>query len=126
MTPTDSDQMVDVVNDITADWESLIRTYVPRIGSIPMCQGITWSPSWKAVPSRGRNVTFKLRKDFFSIASCLSLTLLPVPLLRLVKVRSSSLGWVLSHFMLSSLWHGTVPLLLFTASPHLAEDSCFE
>lgn len=54
VTPTDSDQMVDVVNDITADWESLIRTYVPRIGSIPMCQGITWSPSWKAVPSRGR------------------------------------------------------------------------
>lgn len=44
VTPTDSDQMVDVVNDITADWESLIRTYVPRIGSIPMCQGITWSP----------------------------------------------------------------------------------
>lgn len=39
--------MVDVVNDITADWESLIRTYVPRIGSFPMCQGIGWSPSWK-------------------------------------------------------------------------------
>lgn len=33
------------------------------------------------------------------------------------QVRSSSLGWVLSHFMLSSLWHGTVPLLLFTVSP---------
>lgn len=61
MTPTDSDQMVDVVNDITADWESLIRTYVPRIGSIPMCQGITWSPSWKAVPSRGRKSDRALR-----------------------------------------------------------------
>ena len=53
VTPTDSDQMVDVVNDITADWESLIRTYVPRIGSIPMCQGITWSPSWKALLEGG-------------------------------------------------------------------------
>ena len=61
VTPTDSDQMVDVVNDITADWESLIRTYVPRIGSIPMCQGITWSPSWKAVPSRGRKSDRALR-----------------------------------------------------------------
>lgn len=61
VTPTDSDQMVNVVNDITADWESLILTYVPRIGSIPMCQGITWSPSWKAVPSRGRKSDRALR-----------------------------------------------------------------
>lgn len=37
-----------------------------------------------------------------------------------------SLFRVLSHFMLSSLWHGTVSLLLFTVSPHLAENSCFK
>ena len=28
MTPTDSDQMVDVVNDITADWDKFVPMYL--------------------------------------------------------------------------------------------------
>ena len=77
MTPTDSDQMVDVVNDITADWESLIRTYVPRIGSIPMCQGITWSPEGSSASSIypiGIGARVEWKKE-----SCPSLLLQPVP-----------------------------------------------
>lgn len=42
VTPT---EMVDVVNDITADWESLICTYV---------RSIPWSPSWMRLLTRER------------------------------------------------------------------------
>lgn len=42
-----------VVDNIKTTWHRLFRRYTPWIRTIPLCQGIRWLPSWKALPSKG-------------------------------------------------------------------------
>jgi len=49
---SESPTLMDTFYDISKEWRPLIDRYLPLIGSTPLCQGITWSPSWKALPSK--------------------------------------------------------------------------
>lgn len=40
------------ITSVLDSMDALISRYVPGIVSILLCQGITWTPSWKAVPSK--------------------------------------------------------------------------
>ena len=49
------------------EWRPLIDRNLPLIGSTPLCQGITWSPSWKALPSQkvdGRKIVSSILTTF--------------------------------------------------------------
>ena len=55
----DYDKISSVIDDFMSHVPKLISRYWKSALTIPMCQGITWEPTWKAIPSdRG-----KARKD---------------------------------------------------------------
>jgi hypothetical protein len=51
VTPYDTDSVLPVVNEIKSNMKSLITRYVPDISKLPLHQGMTWDPTWKALPT---------------------------------------------------------------------------
>lgn len=52
ITPVEDDSKVmRVVNELSDNFKSLIKTYMPWISSIPVEQGFRWVPTWKALPN---------------------------------------------------------------------------
>ncbi len=40
-------------------FKELLQRYVPSISSIPLLQGMTWDPTWKATPSKMKPIRLK-------------------------------------------------------------------
>lgn len=41
------------LRSMTDIWDNLMARYIPGLTSIPLCQGMEWLPTWKAIPSKG-------------------------------------------------------------------------
>jgi len=76
----DPDSVIGAVADIKHSMKQLILRYVPWITTIPLYQGMSWYPTWKALPThrltqrvwiermrlKGKNVS-KIRSIFTSL-----------------------------------------------------------
>lgn len=51
VTPLDSSAIVGVISPIKEKLLELTNRYLPRLGRIPIHQGIRWMPTWKSLPS---------------------------------------------------------------------------
>lgn len=60
----DYDKMESVIDDFMSHVPKLISRYWKSALTIPMCQGITWEPTWKAIPS-DRGQARKDKKGIF-------------------------------------------------------------
>ena len=49
--PKDMDSVMDVVSEVKTKGRRLISLYMPWVSQIPIHQGISWMPTWKAVPN---------------------------------------------------------------------------
>ncbi|KAI5582012.1 hypothetical protein POPTR_007G061741v4 [Populus trichocarpa] len=50
-----TDQWRDRIIDIVHYSRYLLVRYCPKIESMPLCQGVTFCPTWKAIPSRSKD-----------------------------------------------------------------------
>lgn len=49
--PKDQQSIHEVMAELKTFGRELIDRYIPGVSSIPISQGITWEPTWKAVPN---------------------------------------------------------------------------
>lgn len=49
--PTTLDQVLQLSGELKTLGKQLISRYMPWLPTIPICQGISWEPTWKAIPN---------------------------------------------------------------------------
>ncbi|KAK7231131.1 hypothetical protein RIF29_45991 [Crotalaria pallida] len=49
--PNDPEKVVQAVNRVAETLPQLVGRYLPWVSKIPLDEGVTWEPTWKAIPN---------------------------------------------------------------------------
>jgi len=51
ITPADLESVQEIVGEMKVFLPDLLSRYLPRLSTIPLCQGMSWVPTWKSLPT---------------------------------------------------------------------------
>jgi hypothetical protein len=60
--PADLDTVSEVVGQLKGCLPTIMNRYLPRLSKIPLCQGMSWTPTWKSLPTY-KQMTECLRQE---------------------------------------------------------------
>lgn len=60
--PADLDTLSEVVGQLKGCLPYIMNGYLPRLSKIPLCQGMSWTPTWKSLPTY-KEMTYFLRGE---------------------------------------------------------------
>ncbi len=111
ITPRDDESVLDQVGRVKQHLPDLVLRYLPRVSQIPLHQGMTWEPTWKAVPSQPwfRKILKEGGKDKELANRCSIFGVLPFELLAFAElvrfVHSYGEQWSQGLLWVPTSWH---------------------